>query len=48
MTIYSNNGNGNTCAVIGDTGNNQVDLTVEGTNYALPVDTPFRLVADFD
>ena len=46
MTIYSNNGNGNTCAVIGDTGNNQVDLTVEGTNYALPVDTPFRLVAE--
>lgn len=46
MTEYSNDDVGNTCAVITDTGNSQVDVSVSGTNYTLPVDTPFRLVAE--
>ena len=46
MTIYSTDGNGNSCAVITDTGNSQVDVSVSGSNYTLPIDTPFRLIAE--
>jgi hypothetical protein len=44
ITIYSQTGSGNTCAVKSPTGNNPPTMTLQG-NYTIPYKTPFRLVA---
>lgn len=40
---YTNNGNGNSCPVITNTGNNEPSVTVPAGGFTIPISTPFLL-----
>ncbi len=40
---YTNNGNGNSCPVITNTGNNEPSVTVPAGGFTIPISTPFML-----
>jgi hypothetical protein len=44
MVNYTNNGNGNSCPVITNTGNNEPSVTVPPGGFTIPINTPFMLV----
>ena len=46
ITNYSVQGEGNNCPLITDTGNSQPTIVEQNSVYNLPIDTPFRLIAD--
>lgn len=43
MRAFFQNGSGNTCASITNTGNTAPEVTVDPTNYVIPIETPFVL-----
>ncbi|MDH3268476.1 MAG: M12 family metallo-peptidase [Ignavibacteria bacterium] len=40
---YTNNGNGNSCPVVTNTGNNEPSVTVPAGGFTIPINTPFIL-----
>jgi hypothetical protein len=43
MVNYTTNGNGNSCPVITNTGNNEPSVTVPAGGFTIPISTPFML-----
>ncbi|MBT8380297.1 MAG: T9SS type A sorting domain-containing protein [Ignavibacteria bacterium] len=44
MVNYTNNGNGNSCPLVTNTGNNEPTATVPAGGFTIPISTPFMLV----